>query len=99
MKELQRGFAHILLLLVVVIVGIGAVGFYAYKNGQVKKEGSPGLIVTPTIAANIADGEAYPTGTAEADEKANWKTYRINELGLTFRLPEDIAKNVGDMKV
>lgn len=29
----QKGFAHIILLVIILFVGVGIVGFIAYKNG------------------------------------------------------------------
>ena len=45
----SKGFAHFLLLLLVVIFAFGGIGYYAYKNGQIKLPSQKSLkTLTPT---------------------------------------------------
>jgi len=48
------GFAHLIIVILIAIVGFGAIGYYAYKNGQIKaplieNNQTPTLSLTATI--------------------------------------------------
>lgn len=67
----ERGIAHLFLLVVVILVAISAVGYLAYKNGQLKLTSS--------------QKQVSPTLTTSMDEAADWKTY-VGKY-LSFKYP------------
>lgn len=38
MRKLKWGFAHLFIVFAIAIIGIGALGYFAYKNGQIKTD-------------------------------------------------------------
>jgi hypothetical protein len=80
MKQISRGIAHLFLILLVVIIGIGIIGYFAYKDGHVKpitsqKQPTPSFI--PINEAGIS----------------NWKTYKNSNFSFnypnTWNIPEE----------
>ena len=70
----KRGFVHILLLIVIVLIGIAGISYFAYKNGQVN---------IPSQNTSTS-----PTPTA-SEETENWKTYTSTNLNISFKYPND----------
>jgi len=54
----QKGIAHLFLLAVVVIAAIGAIGYLAYQNAQLKKQA--GVTTTQTTDQQISTGSIEP---------------------------------------
>src|SRR3990172_3636862 len=66
MNENQKGFTHLFLILALALIAVVGIGYYAYKNGQIKIPSSQKLTPTPTP----------PLKTT-----ANWRTYTNNKYG------------------
>jgi len=73
----NKGFAHLFILVVLALVIFGGIGYYAYKNGQLK------LIPSENQAI------VSPTPTTGVDETENWKTYTNEEVGFEFKYPSN----------
>ena len=78
-----KGFAHFLLVLLLAFIVVGGIGYYAYKNGQVKLISFQKQTVSPTPTSDETASQA-PTG-----DLANWKTYRNEDGEFSFNYPHD----------
>ncbi len=76
MDKNSRGFIHIFLALLIAIVGILIVGYYAYKNGQIK-------IPSQNISVNS------PTPTSAPTELNDWKTFNSKMYNFSIKYPPD----------
>ena len=81
MRKNQKGFEHIFLLIVIVLVGIGGIGYFAVKNGQIKTTSQKANLISPS-----------PT---TKDNASDWKTYRFERnykngyLGFEIKHPQE----------
>ena len=73
MKNYSKGFVQIFILIILVLVGVGGIGYYAYKNGQIK---FPPQNTTPINPSPTPD----PT--------AVWKVYNDPEGKFSFKYPD-----------
>lgn len=75
MKKNLRGSAHLLLILIV-LIGIGALVYYSVRNGTIR--------TTTTL-------ESSPTPTTErhAKDLTNWKTYQNTEYNFNIKYPDN----------
>ena len=76
MKQNFRGFVHLFLIVVIVIIGIGGLLYLSWQRGFIKTNPQQETPLTPTII----------------NEAANWKTYRNEENGFEFKYPSDWTK-------
>lgn len=77
MGNLRSGFAHIFLIIVVVIAGVGALGYFAYKNGQINN-----LSRESTTSSSV-------TPLASVIDTSKWKSFEDVESGISFKYPEN----------
>ena len=82
----KKGFANITLVVVIVVILVGAVGYFAF----VKK---PALPETQNTTLPTSNNNNVPQNPA-ANETANWKTYRSEQYGFEFRHPTDWQSRV-----
>lgn len=87
MRKNQKGFAHILIIFVIVIAAIGALGYYAYKNGQLKTIPEQKTVDTPTTIPTQIISEALTSTPSKLDQTANWKTHSDNTYGFRVKYP------------
>lgn len=64
----QKGIAHLFLLVIVVVVALGAIGYLAYQNGQLRKQA-----VDMTTNPETFEQMASPTSDPTANERKFWK--------------------------
>ncbi len=76
MKAYSRGFAPLLLVIVIVFVSIGGILYYSWQRGLIKTSPIQGVQLTPT------------TGL---DETANWEVYINQEIGFSLRYPSNMT--------
>ena len=85
MNTNQKGFANIILVVVIVIL-VGAVGYFAFvkKSEPIAQQPTP----TPTQTTTPTKTPVSPTPTpTPKDETVNWKAYADNTIGLSFKYP------------
>ena len=77
----QKSFANIVLVIVVVVF-LGAVGYFAFvkKSEPIAQQQTPTQTTNPTKT---------PTSSPK-DETANWKTYTNIQYGFEFRYPMEL---------
>ena len=73
---MKKGFAHIFLLIVIVLAGIAGIGYLAYKNGSVHVTYFPSVSATPTPASSVTD-------------TSDWKYYFNEKLEFEFKYPDN----------
>ena len=67
------GYAHLFLLVIIVLIGTGGLLYYSWQKGLIKTTPSQKLSPTPTISLN---------------ETSDWKTHYNVEYGFSFEYPE-----------
>lgn len=78
----QKGFANIILVIIVVIL-VGAVGYFAF----VKK--SEPVVQQPTPTPTQTNTPVSPTPTpTPKDETSNWQSHSNMEIGFSFKYPQ-----------
>ncbi len=75
-SKIVYGFVHIFLLLIIATVGIGAIGYFAYRNGQIKIPAEDS-----TIKNDIAEN-------SNANSTKDWLTYESTLF--TFKYPRQL---------
>lgn len=93
-NRLTSGFAHLIVVILIVIIGIGALGYFAYKNGQVKistetTSSSPTSQQNPSLSPTRI---VVQKTTLTSDPTANWKTYNDSNNQFSFKYPANINK-------
>jgi len=80
----QKGFANIILVVVIVIL-VGAVGYFAFvkKSEPIAQQPTP----TPTQTTTLTKTPISPTPTP--DKTTNLKTYTNNLYGYQIKYPKD----------
>src|SRR3989344_2021419 len=73
MDKNSKGYAQFLLSLIFTLIAFVGIGYYAYKNGQIR--------LTP-------QQRLAPTPTPTLKTTANWKTYRNKKHGFVFKYPQ-----------
>ena len=69
------GFAHLFLILALALITFVGIGYYAYKNGQIKMSSLQNdNLTTPTPSASLAENE-------------NWNTYTDEEYNYSIKYP------------
>jgi hypothetical protein len=106
---IQKGIAHLLLIVVVVIIGIGAVGYLAYQNTLQHNESSRiPITATPSYMPQEKDNQISQEETNETNQNwgtkeettKGWITHNPEELGVSFNyLPEDPDADCGVIKI
>jgi hypothetical protein len=92
---LRSGFAHLAIIIIIAITAVGAIGFYAFKNGQLKinppekQEAS----TTPALSTTVSEPPETPT----SNPTANWETYTNSENGYLVKFPKTEFTRLGCM--
>ena len=71
----QKGFVHILVLIIIVLIGIAGIGYFAFKNGQVK---------IPLQNIPIS-----PTPFTTQIDTSSWKTYTNTKYSYQVKYPDN----------
>ncbi len=84
----QKGFASVLIIFLVVVLGIGTVGYMAFKNRQIKTSNSQ---FQKSSSTSDFSPTLLPTASYNNLDKktANWKIYVDNEHGFSIKYPND----------
>lgn len=88
----QKGFANIILVVVIVML-VSAVGYFAFvkKSGPITQQPTPTSTPTQTTTPTKTPVSPTPTPTPK-NETASWITYTNKQIGLTFRYPSRLGK-------
>ena len=70
----QKGFAHLFLVIAIVVICIGGLLHFSWQKGLIKTN---------------PNQQPSPTPNTSIDETANWNTYKNNEYGFEFKYPPD----------
>lgn len=73
----QKGFAPVIILLVVLLLGV--LGYFAFTKGYVS-------VNLPKPSASVIPSP-IPSPSSSTDPTANWKTYSDDLHGITFKYP------------
>lgn len=76
----QKGFANIVLVIMIVVILIGAVGYFAFV-----KKSEPIAPQSPTPTPTKTQKAISPTPTP--DKNVSWKTYADSNLNYSFQYP------------
>ena len=83
MNKSSKGFAHLFVIIILALVTVAGIGYYAYKNGQVRltpQQAQPSPTPTTDQVANqVTNGDL-----------ANWKTYRNTKYAFSFEYPPNL---------
>jgi hypothetical protein len=100
----QKGFAHLFILVAAVIVTIGAIGYLAYQNAQLKKE-VDNSVTSDDINSNLERNpteerikNAKPfeyTEDSTAPDIADWGLYRNDSFNYEFYYPNYVSVAAG----
>ncbi|OGM19912.1 hypothetical protein A2714_04210 [Candidatus Woesebacteria bacterium RIFCSPHIGHO2_01_FULL_38_9] len=86
MNKNSKGIAHLSILIVLALVVVGGIGYYAYKNGQIK--------IPSQNSANVTS----PTPTGTNVDITNWKIYSDDRFGFEFSYPSKFTyQNNGNL--
>lgn len=78
----QKGLAAIWVILIIVIaLALGAIVGYYYFKSKNDKTTTPTLTSTPTPSST--------TLATTPSDTADWKTYKIHDLGISFKYPKE----------
>jgi len=91
----QKGFAPIVIILIVVIILAGGVLIWQHSKTPREKVGVSEK-TSPTSTASVKQPKE-PSITD--NETANWKTYRNDKYGFSFKYPEEINLGKGPTQI
>ena len=99
MNPHQKGFAHLILIVVILVVGLGTGGYFIYQNLQTKRELPPQQeIPTPAPTDNPTTISPVDELTFEQDQMLDWKTYKSEEMSFSIKYPQDLSLNFEDSR-
>lgn len=114
MNKNSKGFAHLFLLFVIVIIAIGGIGFYAYKNKQTAgiNDSSTKIFnkialtppITPSVETQLSSVESYWL-VARSKNFSGWNTYTHKNHSFAIDLPPNwnfdssIVENENNQKI
>ncbi len=81
----QKGFIHILLLLIIMIIGIGTLGYFAYQNGQIKRANRNSTIT--------------PTSTTTNETQKVVKTYNDPDNLFSFDYSSNVSLDFDETEI
>lgn len=73
-NKIAKGFAHLFLVVVIVIIGIGGLLYYSWQKGLIK--------TSPTQ-------EVPPAPIYTQEDTSDWKTYFNEEYSISFQYPPE----------
>ncbi len=92
---MQRGFAPILILVGILILGLVAGGVYYSWTGKSANPIPPPTPVVTSVSQPSSASQATPIPSPDSDETANWKTYTDSTLVASFKYPSNWTLNSG----
>jgi len=81
----------VILLSILMLLALAIAGFFAYQTQKLAKELSE--FKNQNLATPTSEPEStFPMYTEPSpDPTVNWKTYKVNELGIEFKLPKQLG--------
>src|SRR3989344_5907186 len=83
----NKGFVHLLLLIVVVLVGIGGLLYFSWQKGLIKTSPTKEAFPTPTMVINET------ANLSRDDIIRNWKTYTNTKYSYSLKYPLELTYN------
>ena len=83
----NKGFVHLLLLIVVVLVGIGGLLYFSWQKGLIKTSPTKEAFPTPTMVINET------ANLSRDDILRNWKTYTNTKYSYSLKYPLELTYN------
>ena len=80
----QKGFVNIALVVVIIVILVGAVGYFAF----VKKSELVAQRPTPTLTQTTTPTKTPVSPTSTPDKTTNWKTYGNSGLNFSINYPD-----------
>jgi hypothetical protein len=84
----QKGFARILIVIILAIIGIAAAYYFGTQKGNVL----PTPTQTPTSVATNSPTQIAPTVKPTVDLTANWKTYTNQSENYVVKYPPALSR-------
>src|SRR3989344_7549380 len=72
----NHGFAHFFLILALALIAVVGIGYYAYKNGQIK-------------LTQVSTSPTQSPIKEQIIETSDWKIYTNNETKFTIKVPKN----------
>ena len=80
----------VILLSILMLLALAIAGFFAYQTQKLAKELSE--FKNQNLATPTSEPEStFPMYTEPNSPIADWKTYKVNELGIEFKLPKQLG--------
>lgn len=80
----------VILLSILLVLSLAIAGFFAYQTQKLAKELSG--FKNQNLATPTSEPEStFPMYTEPNNPTADWKTYKVNELGIEFKLPKQLG--------
>src|SRR3989344_9358386 len=80
-----RGFVHVFLLILIVLIGIAGIGYFAFKNGQIRPNADHPLDENNTSPNPLL---YTPTPSISVSDTSNWKLYENDDYNFSFKYPK-----------
>ena len=90
----QKGIVHLFLLVVVILVAIGAIGYLAYQNAQLKKQTEETLPIPETTEIQVSPTKTLDSPTTTSAPSSSWETYTNDNYGFSFKHPDKGEVNI-----
>jgi hypothetical protein len=99
MKKNSRGVVHIFVLIIIILLAIGVIGYLVYQNSQLRKGSFQPQSSTPSLTPTSSDDSpslpitSTPTGlqteTLSYTPQPLWSTYTDSVSGFSIQYPSD----------
>lgn len=97
-QQSKKSSFLIILLSVLLFISLAIAGFFAFQTQKLANELKSSRIIPTTIPTMIptAEPSSKPVATTKAttDPTSNWKTYKNDQYGMSFKYPSNLKLEV-----